>query len=157
LEQRHSYTANGQIILVLNMKQNKGFSLVELMVVVAIIGILVSVALPAYTDYLIKGRLAPAKANLSEMRIKVEQRYSDTSSSYTNAPICNALPTSEFFNFSCALNDDTYTLTATGKSAMNGFVLTINEKNEKKTTGTGSGWTTPSGNCWVSNKAGSCD
>jgi type IV pilus assembly protein PilE len=139
------------------MKQNKGFSLVELMIVVAIIGILASVALPAYNDYLIKGRLAPAKANLAEMRIKVEQRYADTSRTYTGAPVCAALPTSEFFTFSCALNDDTYTLTATGTSAMAGFELTINESNEKKTTGTAGGWTTPSGNCWVSKKDGSCD
>lgn len=47
------------------LKQNKGFSLVELMVVVAIIGILSAVAVPSVNKYMAKARQTEAKANLS--------------------------------------------------------------------------------------------
>lgn len=43
------------------MNKNKGFTLVEMMIVVAIIGILAAIGMPAYNDYIERGELADAK------------------------------------------------------------------------------------------------
>lgn len=136
-------------------KQN-GFSLIELMVVVAIIGILAGIALPSYSDYLIRSRMAIATSGLAGLRPLLEQRYQDN-----HVYSCPSMPTSDFFTFSCALGDpaQTYTLSATGKSSMAGFTYTVTEADvrESNFSGTPSGWTAHSPNdCWVTARGGIC-
>jgi len=57
------------------MKLSNGFTLVELMIVVAIIAILASVGYPAYTNYVTQGKLLDATSGLSDGRIKMEQFF----------------------------------------------------------------------------------
>jgi len=60
------------------MKSNhSGFTLIELMVVVAIVAILAAVALPAYNDYVTRSKLTDAVTGLSDFRVRMEQFYQD--------------------------------------------------------------------------------
>lgn len=68
-------------------KSNVGFSLIELMIVVAVIGILAAVAYPAYTDSILKGKRAEGRAALAEL-LQQQERYMtqrDTYVAFTNA------------------------------------------------------------------------
>jgi type IV pilus assembly protein PilE len=65
-------------------RKESGFSLIELMVVVSIIGILAAIAVPAYTAYVTRGNRAAARACASEMAQFME-RYYTTNLTYVGA------------------------------------------------------------------------
>ena len=141
------------------MKRVRGFTLIELLVTVAIVAVLASIALPAYRDYVTRGRLVEAYANLASQRVKMEQFYQDTRT-YTGACTANTvappLPNTTNFNYACAINNQTYTISATGQATggLTNFVFTIDEANNRRTTGVPSGWTS-NNNCWIRKKDGS--
>jgi len=106
----------------MNCKKQLGFTLIELMVAVAIVAILVVVALPAYTSYVTRNKLTGAPAQLLDLRLQMEQLYQDNRT-YQN-PAANACGVADFdtenFSYACTntLNSErtTYTWTATNKA-----------------------------------------
>lgn len=137
------------------MRNQRGFTLIEVMIVVAIVAILAAVALPIYTDYITRSRLTEAKANLSTGRVRAEQWFQDQRT-YAGLPCPGA---TQYWTYACNGDAATYSITATGQDAMAGFVFTIDQANTRQTTGTRAGWAPTSGlpvNCWVVRKGGGC-
>lgn len=137
------------------MQRQSGFTLIEILIAVAIVGILTAVALPSYTSYILRARLAEAHGALAAAQPQLEQHWSNTRS-YAGF---NRVPTSTT-NFAYALSDADatgYTLTATGRAATAGFVYTVNQAGARATSSvpTIGGWTT-STTCWVDRKPNTC-
>jgi len=116
-------------------RANDGFTLIEVMIVVAIVAILAGVALPSYRDYIRRGSLPEAFTFLSDSRVKLEQYYQDNRGG-TTCGIANPSGV-QYFDFGCALGADnqSYTLTATGKAgkASAGHVYQLTNTNAKTT------------------------
>lgn len=135
----------------------RGFTLVELMIVIVIVGILSAVALPSYRDYVIRSKIPEATANLAAKRVRLEQFYQDNQT-YLAAPDCdNDAISSRYFTFSCSVAGSAtgYTLQAVGKDSMAGFTFTVDQSNSKATLSAPSGWTT-NASCWITAKGGTC-
>lgn len=85
----------------------RGFSLVELVVVVAIIGILTAIAMPAYNEYLIRANKAAAKAVLMEIFSRQEQYVMNSGSYGTLAQLNYTVPTDVSTYFDVTLTTGT--------------------------------------------------
>lgn len=145
------------------MKKQNGFTLIELMIVVAIVGILAAIAVPSYSDYVTRGKLAEASTQLATMRVKLEQYFQDNRT-YVGGCVAGTvapLPTgndARYFTYTCPiLTASAFTVTATGIAAQGtgSFVFTIDQNNAKATTGVPTGWTS-NATCWVTKKGGLC-
>jgi len=141
------------------MRRQSGFTLIELMIVVAIIAILSAIAIPSYSNYIVRARISEGVSALASMRVKMEQYFQDNRT-FANACQANTiapLPTGvNYFTYACSnLDQSNYTVTATGNGPVQGFVFTINQLNVRATTGVPTGWTA-NATCWVLKKDGSC-
>lgn len=126
-----------------------GFSLLELMVVVAVIAILVTIALPNYADYTRRARIAEVTAELADTAIKLDQYFLDnrTFVSFSSCP-ANTVT----FTYACNTFASSFGLVATGVGQMTSFNYQLNEQNVRSSA-------TPWGNnaaCWVRAKGGKC-
>lgn len=83
-----------------------GFTLMELMITVAIIGILAAIALPSYTRYIIKSKRVAAQAQMSEIALREQQYFAATRSYATAAQLGYALPSELDDRYSVAVEVD---------------------------------------------------
>jgi type IV pilus assembly protein PilE len=147
------------------MHRRKGFTLIELMIVVAVIAILAAVALPSYTDYITRSKLVEAHTHLADLRVKMEQRFQDARTYVGGpcAPTGGGAADVKYFQFSCNPVPDanTFALRADGLNDLEGIRFTVNESNVRMTVVTGGSKMATkgyigSGTCWVKRKGGQC-
>lgn len=132
------------------MNKIKGFTLIELMIVVAVIAVLAMIAVPSYQNYITKSKIKEAQSNLIALSLSAENFYQRT----LNYPIANlsnsaALksstmfstwnPTSDTFSYQYQSTDgSTYTLKATGTdSRVVDCQLSLNHQGTRTATGCG--------------------
>lgn len=153
-------------------KLGTGFSLIELLIVITIVGIMAAVALPSYTGYVLRSKFTEPTAQLSDMRVKLEQFYQDNRNYGATAAICGAaLPVAasvRYFAYTCDWGvigtNQGFTVTATGIVAQgtDGIVFTIDQSNARTTVITGgtsianAGFTVGASTCWVQKKPAVC-
>lgn len=149
-------------------RKRSGFTLIEIMIVVAIIAILAAIALPNYSDYVLRGKLVEATNTLSATRASMEQYYQDNRTYISSATIpspCDKIASlpmlnSTLKNFSIACTPDptatTYTIVATGSTtATTGFVFSITDANVQASTA-GIVWGNTKYTCWVTKRGMTC-
>jgi len=150
-----------------------GFTLIELMITVAIVGILAAVAMPSYKNYIRRGQQPEAFNALSDYRTKMEQYYQDNRNYGSASTKCADASTAsswntfapagaKYFTFTCAANttsgdstQQSYTITATGNAGTQvaSDVYTIDQNGNRATSNfkgsavTASCWLTTSTSC----------
>lgn len=144
------------------MKRSRGFTLIELMIVIGIVAILAAIAIPSYTDYVRRGRITEAVSTLAGMRVKMEQYFQDNRS-YLGACVPGTIaPTpgnTIYWTYLCpTLTLNSYLITATGavNSTMDGMQYTLNETNTRTTVIAAPSTWQNTGCGWVLKKDGTC-
>lgn len=123
--------------------RGRGFTLIELMVAVAVVAILAATALPAYRDYTVRSQLVDGTAALADQRVRMEQYYADNRH-YGDGNCGVANPILERFELSCVLSSggQGYVITASGRtdSQLSGFKYSIDQANNRVTVAWGASW-----------------
>ncbi|WP_189577481.1 type IV pilin protein [Marinobacter zhanjiangensis] len=122
-------------------KAGNGFTLIELMIVVAIVGILAAIAYPSYQSHVERTRRNLAQADLLELAQWMERRYSttfdyrdgggDPALPFTTSPRNAAEPTAYNISFNGAVGRSDFELQAQPTALQNGDrcgTLTLNEQ-----------------------------
>lgn len=138
------------------MNKFKGFTLVELMVTVAVIGILSAIAIPSYQTYVQQSKAMEASSVLSDLRIKMEIWYQDNKTYVGGSCAPSSAADAVYFSYSCTTGPTatTYTITATGNAAagMSDYSYSIDQSNIK----TSKTPTRTSSSCWVVKDSDPC-
>ena len=135
------------------MNKSQGFTLIELMIVVAIIGILAAIAMPSYSDYVTRSKIMSATTGLMDASVKAEQYFMDNRT-YVGAPLPTASADFAFSNAAVS-TASTYDILATGQGSMTNFKYHITHAG-KSTETVGANWTLAgnAGTCWQASRGG---
>jgi type IV pilus assembly protein PilE len=142
--------------------RNRGFTLVEVLITVAILSILAAIAVPSYQRYVQRTKVQEPITGLADLRVKMEQYFLDNRryDGYVDAT-CNlmsgggaAIP-GKYFSYACASDVTTFTITADGLAAqgMGGYQYTVDQANVKSSTLPNLAKVT---GCWLAKPDDSC-
>lgn len=124
----------------------RAFTLIEMLITVAIVAILAAIALPSYNSYIIKSEMRSAQADLLALSLNFENRYQRTLA-YPAVPTNTTAglegqfkawkPSAKAsFGYSVTDNDATkYTLKASGSGRQSGCTITLTNENLRATSG----------------------
>ena len=128
--------------------RSQGFSLIELMIAVVIVGILAAIAIPMYSDYVTRSRRADGQATLMQVAQELERcytqfsKYNDNSCSVVNSGVVSETSDQGFYGISASggnLTESTFTLTATPQNEQaddtDCTALTLTHLGEQSATG----------------------
>ena len=145
-------------------RASQGFTLIELMITVAIVAILAAIAYPNYRNYVIRGQLVDATQGLSAVYANMERYFQDNRSFQAVPPFtppCTATAiVAGRFSITCTSADANHFIaTAVGTAGTNvaGFTFTVDQDNTQQTTvappapssflGCTTAWVTKTGGC----------
>ncbi|WP_085584202.1 MULTISPECIES: type IV pilin protein [unclassified Pseudomonas] len=94
-------------------RTHRGFTLIEIMIVIAIIGIVITIGYPSLTEYVKKGRRGEVVSLLSE-QAQILERFYSKNNVYTNVTGLSA--GNDFYTLTPTITDQTFLLTATRKA-----------------------------------------
>ena len=145
------------------MTRSRGFTLIEVMIAMAIIAILAAIAIPNYSEYIRRSRITEAFSTLSGMRVKMEQYFQDNRTYAGSCLPATVAPTpapTANFTYDCPgpPGANNYTVRARGNAGtpVDGFTYTIDDQNVRTTVmAAPSNWP-GNGACWVTKRDGSC-
>lgn len=139
-------------------RRQQGFTLIEVMIVVAIVAILSAIALPSYSDYVKRGQIVDGLVPLADMGAKLEQYFQDKRTyegACQDGTVAPKPTGTTRFEYDCpTLTKNAFIVKATGKGSMAGFSYSLDQNGVRSST-VPSGWTAGEG-CWSTNKGGSC-
>lgn len=131
----------------------QGFSLVELMIVVVIIGILMTVTWPAYQRYVQQSAAKPVTAALLQLAQRLDA-YAQDHDTYVGG--CGSVPSVPNAVLSClSLSSTDYTVQASGTGPISGLAYTLTRSGLRATPSAPRGWPTSS-SCWIIDAQGDC-
>jgi len=133
---------------------NAGFTLIELIIAIAILSIIVAIATPTYSQYVQRGKIAEALATLGSLSTQMEKNYLDFRKYTGNDGNCAVDdPDTENFDYACASSGQDYTWTATSSDGK--YIFSVNNNFNKVTLAFG-GNTMSSVDCWMISEDGTC-
>ena len=137
---------------VVDRHNNRGFTLIEVMVVVVILAILAAIALPSYANYVARSKIRTAQADLRALSAALENHRqrtllypvgapANTKEVMDDFPAWNPAAKSVDFGFSANSDANGYTLTASGASGkLSGCTLTLAHDGTTGDAGCLAGW-----------------
>jgi type IV pilus assembly protein PilE len=140
-----------------------GFTLIELMITVAIVAIIAAVAFPSYSAYIVRSRIAEALGTLTTTRVRLEQYYQDNRNYGSSASACGvSMPAGDNFTFTCNWGSGSapwgtsqaFLMTATGTGPMTGYTYTVDHNNNQATTLFDGAVSTAT--CWMRRQGDTC-
>ena len=134
-------------------KKQAGFTLIEVIIVIAILAILSAIVSPMYSSYIQRSKISEALATLGNLSTKMEKNYLDFRK-YTNNETCAVnSPSTDNFNYACISSGQNYTWTAT--SSDGNYKYSVNNNFDKITLAF-DGQSMSSVNCWMISDTGTC-